>query len=173
MKNKIIEIISKPKKVSTEEIKNFLIFSIRHIFGEDLKRIKKLKIKIIFGNQSFLKNIEKNEKIFIYGITLFEDNSYSPKEFQVFIKNNLSKKNTLKTIAHELVHVYQYRIKKLRCLYNFKKTIWENKEFISENTNGNCYNEEPWEKEAFYIEQKIYNEYKKINIKNERRIHIE
>lgn len=162
MKDKIIEIISKPKKISNEEIQNFINFSINFIFGKNLKKIRKLKIKIIFGNQKFLKNIENNEKIFIYGMTLIEDNFHSPKEFQIFIKNNLSKKNTLKTIAHELVHVYQYRIKKLRCLYNFKRTIWENKLYINKENN---YNNEPWEKEAFYLEKIIYEKYKENKYK--------
>ncbi|MCS7316857.1 MAG: hypothetical protein NZZ41_00850 [Candidatus Dojkabacteria bacterium] len=160
MKN--LEIYSKPKKVPIKTIIEYLKFSIDFIFGQNLKKYRKLKIKIFFDDNGILKDMEKESKTYIYGVCLPEDGSRNPNTFQIFVKNDLSKKQTLTTLSHELVHVYQYRTGLMRNTQKY--IIWKNKKYDKDIvSNGLDENENlcPWEEKAFSMENEIYESFKK------------
>ena len=76
-----------------------------------------------------------------------------PREFALIIQKDLSEEETLKTIAHELVHVKQYLYKEL----NEQMTLWKGRK-VSEEQYKNYY-DRPWEKEADKLGDKLYGEY--------------
>lgn len=74
--------------------------------------------------------------------------------YTIFIKDNLSRYESIKVLSHELVHLHQYYRKELKVV-NFILPIWKGDTM---QVLGNYY-ERPWEEEAFRIapilEQKI------------------
>jgi hypothetical protein len=76
-----------------------------------------------------------------------------PREFALIIQKNISNEEILKTIAHELVHVKQYLYKEL----NEQMTLWKNKK-VSEEQYASYY-DRPWEKEAYKVGDKLFEEY--------------
>ena len=70
-------------------------------------------------------------------------------EFVIEIKKKLTINDMIETLFHELVHVKQIAFKQ----YNVDKKTWNN---IVYDCN---YNELPWEIEAFYLQEKLADEY--------------
>ena len=70
-------------------------------------------------------------------------------EFVIEINKDLTTNDMIETLFHELVHVKQIASKQ----YNVDNKTWNN---IVYNCN---YNELPWEIEAFYLQEKLADEY--------------
>lgn len=69
------------------------------------------------------------------------------KEFEIEVSKDLSLKDFVTTICHEMVHVKQYYRKEM----DGETMRWKRKT-LSENTN---YYELPWEKEAYRMQDKL------------------
>jgi hypothetical protein len=69
------------------------------------------------------------------------------REFTIDVANNLSLKDFITTVCHEMVHVKQYARNEMDC-YGKK---WK-KKTIPEKTN---YYDLPWEKEAYRMQDKL------------------
>ena len=69
------------------------------------------------------------------------------KEFEIEVSKDLSLKDFVTTICHEMVHVKQYYRKEMD-----GETMRWKKKTLSENTN---YYELPWEKEAYRMQDKL------------------
>lgn len=76
-----------------------------------------------------------------------EDNNYSPKMFTIDINGNLSIKEMLETLAHEMVHLRQFRNKELGYRENY--TLYRGTAYRIDLP----YDKEPWEKEAYKLEK--------------------
>jgi hypothetical protein len=75
-----------------------------------------------------------------------------PREFALIIKSDIDNIEKLKTLSHEMVHVKQYLYKQL----NEEMTLWEGK------PTRLCkipYDSQPWEKEAWSLGDKLFEEY--------------
>ena len=70
-------------------------------------------------------------------------------EFVIEINKDLTINDMIETLFHELVHVKQIAFKQ----YNVDKKTWNNIVYYCN------YNELPWEIEAFYLQEKLANEY--------------
>jgi hypothetical protein len=81
------------------------------------------------------------------------NNKGEPREFALIIQKNISNEEILKTIAHELVHVKQYLYKEL----NEQMTLWKGRK-VSEDQYASYY-DYPWEKEAYKLGDKLFEEY--------------
>jgi hypothetical protein len=79
-----------------------------------------------------------------------------PRDFTLYINKTLPEKEKIRTIAHELVHVKQYLYKEL----NEQMTLWRGQK-VSEDDYGNYY-DYPWEKEAYELEDKLYDSFIKF-----------
>lgn len=75
-----------------------------------------------------------------------ETNSYAPRMFSIDVSGKLSLKKTVETIAHEMVHLRQFRNKELRYRQNY--TSFNGKAY----SHDLPYEKEPWEKEAYKLE---------------------
>jgi len=69
------------------------------------------------------------------------------KEFEIEVSKDLSLKDFVTTICHEMVHVKQYYRKEM----DGESMRWKRK-VLPENTN---YYELPWEKEAYRMQDKL------------------
>jgi hypothetical protein len=69
------------------------------------------------------------------------------KEFEIEVSKDLSLKDFVTTICHEMVHVKQYYRKEM----DGESMRWK-KKVLPENTN---YYELPWEKEAYRMQDKL------------------
>lgn len=84
------------------------------------------------------------------------------REFEFVLNPSICRKNQIKTIAHELVHMQQFARGKLKHHSNLNFT-WMGKVL---NPNRYKYQNIPWEKDAIQEEIKLY-EWYKYNLKKE------
>ena len=78
-----------------------------------------------------------------------EDNDYSPKSFSIDMNSSLSLDDMIETLAHEMVHMRQFRNKELGYRESFTRF---NGVAYSINMP---YKKQPWEKEAYKLEKKL------------------
>jgi hypothetical protein len=78
-----------------------------------------------------------------HGHVLIEDYNGAgvPRSFTIELNRGDSEKETLITLAHELIHCYQYAMKQL----NEEMSVWHGKKV---NADKIPYDEQPWEIEA-------------------------
>jgi len=88
-------------------------------------------------------------------VTYYND-WYKPRQFEIILKRHKSLRNTIKTLAHEMVHLKQFAKGEL----NLDQDRWH-KEHI--DTEVLPYSEWPWEKEASTLEHILYDSYRQKN----------
>lgn len=93
------------------------------------------------------------KKMRYLGLTTVEDYNVvgKPREFIIEIKRNQSEVETIKTLAHEMVHVRQFARGEL----NEEGTLWQGRSI----TRDLDYHEQPWEIEAHDLTEILYEEY--------------
>lgn len=84
-----------------------------------------------------------------------DDREVSPRYFDIYINQKLGVKPTLKTIAHECVHVWQFATNQLR-FYHDEKIVFRKKSF---NPKEIDYWELPSEIDAFGREEGLFSRY--------------
>jgi len=92
--------------------------------------------------------VEVKRDIGADGWCAVEDDDLRPREFRISLEKSLDEMALLTTLAHEMVHVWQYATGKLR-LYQDGRHRYNGK-IYSSNTK---YLERPWEGEAYELEQ--------------------
>jgi hypothetical protein len=95
------------------------------------------------------------------GLCEWMDQNHRPKEFRLTIKANMTKRKTLITLAHEMVHVKQYAcgtMKELLTNAGLSKRMvrWQDKYVDTHKIN---YWDQPWEIEAHGRELGLYVRY--------------
>jgi hypothetical protein len=86
----------------------------------------------------------------------WEDDNVRPREFEVIIRSGLNLKQTGLTFCHEFVHVKQFAKGELRDKFKGGYSqVWKGKA----HTNT-LYEDQPWEKEAYDLQDKLWKEYK-------------
>jgi len=83
-----------------------------------------------------------------------EDDDVRPREFKIELEKTLDEMTLLRTLAHEMVHVWQYASGKLR-LYQDGRHRYDGRVYSS-NTK---YLERPWEGEAYELEEVLVKEW--------------
>lgn len=78
-----------------------------------------------------------------------EDNIYNPKMFNIDMNGKISIKDMIETLAHEMVHMRQFRNNELAYRDAFTRF---NGVAYSINMP---YKKQPWEKEAYSLEKKL------------------
>lgn len=84
-------------------------------------------------------------------ITYYND-WYKPREFEIELRRHRSLKNTLLTLAHEMVHLKQFA----KCELNAEQTRWLHSPIDTEQMS---YVDYPWEQEANALEHMMYDTY--------------
>ena len=72
------------------------------------------------------------------------------RAFKLALKKGLGIYELISTICHEMVHVKQYAKKELRWCNRKNNNMWK-----TSIKNDVAYEEQPWEKEAYKLEQKL------------------
>lgn len=90
-----------------------------------------------------------------FGFCEWEETNLNPREFNIEIARGMSEEDFDKTLLHELVHVKQYAKGELKERYAPKHTqLWKGKDHGTTK-----YDDQPWEKEAHKLEDKLYNKF--------------
>jgi len=132
-------------KISEDE----LIFAV-NVMSKQLmsgQLLKHLFIDIIFGPISKFHGLCDTN----------ENNSGKFRDFDIYIRNSMSRKNQLCTLAHELVHVKQYATGELNPYIKNKKHLQWKKSMVDLDSVN--YWDLPWEIEAHGKEPALYNHY--------------
>lgn len=117
------------------------------------KLFPRFKVDITFR---FIKNLKEKEKI--EGDVVFLDDSYRPRDFIVRVHKGLAKDDLITLVIHEFVHIKQYMRKEL--YFKFDKKKWTYKvHFKGRNVDNVKYLDQPHEKEAYRLQEKLYKEY--------------
>jgi hypothetical protein len=156
----IISIKNDPYKIEKAVVRKAVKFFSNSLISTRLS--KTLSVKIIFT-----KGFNKNTKCI--ATCMWVDNNVRPKKFEIEIDANLSANQTIRAIAHEMVHLKQYATGQMKDLFSNDSTKWEGKihENISEmNDNYWTY---PWEIEAYGREVGLFVLYSKY-IKEEKKL---
>lgn len=132
--------------------KSFYEAAAKHFFFQLLPKTKKINIDI---------HIEKKLQADAFCTELF------PTWFVIEIAKELPFLEQIKCLAHEVVHCKQYIKKELQ--YKDGKVYWKKQLFDSHNltsriqsdfiTEYDNYMNSPWEKEAFQLEEVLYNNF--------------
>jgi hypothetical protein len=109
----------------------------------------------IFVEVHFVPNLKKNEGC--SGDSIWEDIPYRPREFLIRVDAGMSKEKTMITLIHEMIHVQQYARNRLRQWRPWHTLRWEGKVFDMMKVK---YDNFPWEKEAYKLEEVYYRKYK-------------
>lgn len=119
-------------------------------YAERLGMTQRLRDKITL----FIK-IER-EQFGFAGLCSWLDDYIGPKEFEIQILDQ-GKHETLRTLAHEIVHVKQYAKGQLRDLISQQDmVVWNGaRKKLADDTED--YMSQPWEAEAFSMEDKLKN----------------
>jgi len=99
-------------------------------------------------------DVEVKQDIGADGWCYVEDDDVRPREFTIQLEKTLDELALLTTLAHEMVHVWQYASGKLR-LYQDGRHRYDGKVYSS-NTK---YVDRPWESEAYELERVLVEEW--------------
>ena len=130
-----------------------------------LTKSQTVKAVQFFTDCLMTKRLSKNvEVVFVYkkllesngasGFCSYEDSNINPRIFEIEIDCTMSKEETLKTLAHELVHLKQYAKGELKQRYRPRHHhLWHNEIVTVNDTN---FHDVPWELEAVKLEDELY-----------------
>jgi len=88
----------------------------------------------------------------IFGWVWAADCDHRPRDFEIEIHNRLDPKLYTETLLHELWHLYQHVKGDLKDKH--QKRLWKGIDHSETD-----YEDQPWEKEAHGMEEKLYREY--------------
>ncbi len=128
------------------------IFMAAWFFG--LKLLGGRQARHIWLDVKLTKDLKKNSGGYAFCYITGEVNK--PREFEIELDASMKfgLEEILKWLAHEMVHLKQF-VKGELCDYENKKVQWKSK-LLSDDM---CYEDMPWEKEAYRLETKLYNEF--------------
>ena len=125
-----------------------LVIEVMNSFIDNKKLFNNIDIMIKFDDDETYK-----EKA--WGLCYWVDRNHFPRKFKILLSSKQPRKHLLKVLIHELVHVKQYIYGDLKD-FVFGKVKWK-KRFYHEHDDITNSTDAPWEKEAYYLSEKIYN----------------
>lgn len=138
-----VSVRGKNTKIGKDEVKYATEWMAQLILSN--KMMRNLFVQVEFTPEYGLK-----------GSTECLDQDYRPREFKICIDPNLSRRNQLLTLAHELVHVKQFAMGEMRYTKYTELIKWNKQTIHNEETE---YWDLPWEIEAFGREYGMYIRY--------------
>lgn len=148
-----LRVVNQPFNVPLPLIKEAIKFYSERLLSTRL--LKELSITV-----SFRKFEEKKD----YAVCYPKDSYVRSKKFSILVNQDLHKRLMLQTLAHEMVHVKQYRKGELSEYMNHDKAKWLGKQINLDEVN---YFEQPWEIEANGRELSLY--YQFLNFLKEKK----
>ena len=110
--------------------------------------------KNIYLDIKLTKDLKKKEKAYGY-CHIVDDNLNRPREFMIELDASMryNVEQLLTWLAHEMVHLKQF-VRKELCDYETGRVQWKSRSYGRVQ-----YNDQPWEKEAYRLEDKLYKEF--------------
>lgn len=145
---------AKEPKVPTKEIRQAVLFYANLILTP--RQSKNLELEICF------KDFPRTYK----GDCIWLDRPVRPHEFKIRLSSRFKTPTTLRTLAHEMVHLRQYAIGELTSETMRSGIRWKREEIDEEKIH---YYDHPWEIEAFGREIGLYYRYldhKRLKVKS-------
>ena len=90
---------------------------------------------------------------YVHGYCSVQDCDWRPRDFLIEIQSNLSQKDYIQTLFHELYHCYQHikgDLRDIRGIRCWKGMKWD---------DDDDYDRMPWEIEAYQKEKELYEKY--------------
>ena len=114
------------------------------LLGKRMAKYIQLEIKLT-------KDLKKKEKAYGY-CHIIDDNLSRPREFMIELDTSMKHKfdQILTWLAHEMVHLKQFVRKELYD-YETGRVQWKSRSYGRVH-----YNDQPWEKEAYRLENELY-----------------
>jgi len=109
------------------------------------KNLSRYKLKVLVGHRGMLREG-------VYGWVGVTDCNWRPRAFEIEMHNRLDIESYVRTLLHELWHVYQHVRGALKDKHG--KRYWRG---IDHSLTD--YDEQPWEQQAFQMEDVLYEEY--------------
>lgn len=84
-----------------------------------------------------------------------------PLEYTVVIASDMGRRDSLRALAHEAVHISQYATGKMQDVWHGEmrgKILWKNQMMDNVDTGSRYYNT-PWEKEAYAKQDRLMSAY--------------
>ena len=108
----------------------------------------------IYLDIKLTKDLKKKEKAYGY-CHIVDDDLNKPREFMIELDASMRYKfsDILIWLAHEMVHLKQF-VRKELCDYETGRVQWKSRSFGKVH-----YDDQPWEKEAYRLEEKLYEEF--------------
>lgn len=133
----------KPSKIPMNECKEACKFFAEYLLGKRLA-----------ANIDLTLEFEQPDHDFDLGFCSWDDDNDKPRFFTITINRNLSKKQTILTLAHEMVHLSQYAKGHLKdYVRGAARCKWHGKPY---NVEEMCYWSLPWEREARGMEAELF-----------------
>lgn len=140
-----IKTIGRPAHVSVKIIKKATYFYGKYLIGGG-KLFNNIRLSIKFEKMS---SIDGD-----YGYCDWTDGNDSCREFLIGLDRDLSKKETLLALAHEMVHLKQYAKGEMKDIWRPVRMVkWQGEKYLHEEMD---YWEQPWEIEAYGREKGLY-----------------
>jgi hypothetical protein len=93
---------------------------------------------------------------YVHGYCSVQDCDWRPRDFLIEIQSNLSQKDYIQTLFHELYHCYQHIKGDLRDIRGIR--CWKGMKWDDDD-----YDRMPWEIEAYQKEKELYEKYLNTN----------
>lgn len=100
---------------------------------------KRYKINIVISNKKDLDACGYCDNL---------DYGRNPRNFKIEVHNNMTKQETLETLAHEAVHIAQWATNTMRDGKN-RTVLFDNKRYTLNNKDPHVYYFSPWEIDAY------------------------
>lgn len=148
-----INILQKGGKKNHELLDESIRFFAKQLMSTRLMNTLNIRVEI---------RATKLDKDVLGACSAKSDGSLSTKDFKIEIQRDEHVRDQVRILAHEMVHVWQ------KASNTLQYRQWKSDNKIHARWNGNdvgLYNdipylERPWEKEAYYLEQPLYDSFK-------------
>ena len=109
------------------------------------KHLSRYKLKVLVGHRGMLREG-------VYGWVGVTDCNWRPRAFEIEMHNRLDVESYVRTLLHELWHVYQHVMGALKDKHG--KRYWRGTDHSLTE-----YMDQPWEQQAFQMEEVLLDEY--------------
>jgi len=113
------------------------------------KYLPKYKLEIVVNHRGMIRDGA-------FGWVGVTDCDYRPRAFEIEMHNQMDSDHYTRTLLHELWHVYQHVKGALKDKYG--KRYWRGIDHSETD-----YSDQPWEIQAFQMEEELYNDYMGID----------
>jgi hypothetical protein len=126
------------------------------LFGDLVLDARRIRSTVVAIDIRKMPKFKTERGMHVFQGYCFPVSKKKPKKFVILLNNDMTKRETIKTLAHEMVHVRQMRLNILQGMGK-KRHRWFGR-IVDENEEE--YHKLPWESEAMLCEEPMYQHYR-------------